>query len=201
MEVKVSGSGESARGDASPTASGSKKRPPSRLQKQAPASLQLEQGAAGAGPGPGAGAGAGRGRGATGGRRSRSCRRSSCRPRCRCGRRTSRGPPGGREAGNRPKGGAAGSSSAAPSGTAAARSARRTTRPPGRPRRRLRPAGDGCTRRFRRRLQSQRPSRPCSSRSARWRRATRSNEGRRLLDHQTTSALMAGAAATMKPAA
>ncbi|RLN17300.1 hypothetical protein C2845_PM02G30360 [Panicum miliaceum] len=59
MEVKVSGSGESARGGASPTAFGSKKRPPSRLQKQAPASLQLEQGAAGAGPGLGAGAGAG----------------------------------------------------------------------------------------------------------------------------------------------
>ena len=55
MEVKVSGSGDAARG-ASPTASGSKKRPPSRLQKQAPASLQLEQGAAGAGPGAGAGA-------------------------------------------------------------------------------------------------------------------------------------------------
>ena len=49
----MSGSGEAARG-ASPTASGSKKRPPSRLQKQAPASLQLEQGAAGAGPGAGA---------------------------------------------------------------------------------------------------------------------------------------------------
>ncbi|CAN6307146.1 unnamed protein product [Urochloa humidicola] len=48
MEMKVSGSGGSA-------ASGSKKRPPSRLQKHAPASLQLEQGAAtGAGPGPGA---------------------------------------------------------------------------------------------------------------------------------------------------
>ncbi|RLN43374.1 hypothetical protein C2845_PM01G10630 [Panicum miliaceum] len=59
MEVKVSGSGDAARGGASPTASGSKKRPPSRLQKQAPASLQLEQGAAGAGPEPGAGAGAG----------------------------------------------------------------------------------------------------------------------------------------------
>jgi len=54
MEVKVSGSGDAARGASSPTASGAKKRPPSRLQKQAPASLQLEQGAAGAGPGAGA---------------------------------------------------------------------------------------------------------------------------------------------------
>ncbi|KAL6644763.1 hypothetical protein ACP70R_016371 [Stipagrostis hirtigluma subsp. patula] len=44
MDMKVS----------SPSA-GSKKRPPSRLQKRAPASLQLEQGAAGAGPGPAAG--------------------------------------------------------------------------------------------------------------------------------------------------
>lgn len=43
MEMKVSGSG-----------SGCKKRPPSRLQKHAPASLQLEQGAAGAGTGTGA---------------------------------------------------------------------------------------------------------------------------------------------------
>ncbi|KAK3147685.1 hypothetical protein QOZ80_3BG0285550 [Eleusine coracana subsp. coracana] len=41
METKTSGSGEAARG---------KKRPPSRLQKHAPASLQLEQGA-GAAPG------------------------------------------------------------------------------------------------------------------------------------------------------
>jgi hypothetical protein len=51
MEMKMSGSGE-----ASPGANGSaecKKRPPSRLQKHAPASLQLEQGAAaGAGGGP-----------------------------------------------------------------------------------------------------------------------------------------------------
>ncbi|CAL4930337.1 unnamed protein product [Urochloa decumbens] len=53
MEVKLSGSGEAARGGSA--SSGSKKRPPSRLQKHAPASLQLEQGAAaGAGAAPGA---------------------------------------------------------------------------------------------------------------------------------------------------
>ncbi|CAN6295620.1 unnamed protein product [Urochloa humidicola] len=53
MEMKVSGSGDAARGGSA--SSGSKKRPPSRLQKHAPASLQLEQGAAaGAGAGPGA---------------------------------------------------------------------------------------------------------------------------------------------------
>lgn len=51
--MKVSGSGEPVR---SASASVSKKRPPSRLQKHAPASLQLEQGAAGAGAAPGAGA-------------------------------------------------------------------------------------------------------------------------------------------------
>ncbi|CAL4921973.1 unnamed protein product [Urochloa decumbens] len=58
MEMKLSGSaGEAARGGSA--SSGSKKRPPSRLQKHAPASLQLEQGAAaGAGAAPGAGAGA-----------------------------------------------------------------------------------------------------------------------------------------------
>ncbi|CAN6284775.1 unnamed protein product [Urochloa humidicola] len=44
MEMKVSGSGDAARGGSA--SSGSKKRPPSRLQKHAPASLQLEQGAA-----------------------------------------------------------------------------------------------------------------------------------------------------------
>ncbi|CAL4913759.1 unnamed protein product [Urochloa decumbens] len=56
MEMKLSGSaGEAARGGSA--SSGSKKRPPSRLQKHAPASLQLEQGpAAGAGAAPGAGA-------------------------------------------------------------------------------------------------------------------------------------------------
>jgi hypothetical protein len=53
MEMKVSGSGEAVRGA---SASVSKKRPSSRLQKHAPASLQLEQGAAGAGAAPGAGA-------------------------------------------------------------------------------------------------------------------------------------------------
>lgn len=52
MEMKVPGSGDAAPG---------KKRPPSRLQKQAPASLQLEQGAAaGAAAGPVAAWGDGR---------------------------------------------------------------------------------------------------------------------------------------------
>ncbi|KAF8718768.1 hypothetical protein HU200_025070 [Digitaria exilis] len=53
MEMKVSGSSGEAGARAS---GGSKKRPPSRLQKHAPASLQLEQAAAAAGAVPAAGA-------------------------------------------------------------------------------------------------------------------------------------------------
>ncbi|XP_062216077.1 uncharacterized protein LOC133916427 [Phragmites australis] len=49
MEMKVSGPGEAAPG----AGAGCKKQRPSRLQKHAPASLQLEH-AAGAGPGPAA---------------------------------------------------------------------------------------------------------------------------------------------------